>query len=263
MTDVGEGTDHGPGSRGGTRPDRRSSPLQRFEASAVGGLGEDPRLLPDQWCRSVADVLGADGVAISVNLDADLAVPIGASDVPATRAEALQFTLGEGPCLDAYSSRCPVLTSDVQRPDSPARWRWPTYAAELTRRTPYRAVFAFPLLSGGAALGSLSAFHRAAGQPRYLDVLSEIAAWIAARMLEADMIAADDRQPGRRWVPGPAGRRRQQVWVAQGLVLASNWLTPGQALDLLRAQAFSAGRLLDDIADDIVAGRLPVPALHS
>jgi hypothetical protein len=42
-----------------------------------------------------------------------------------------------------------------------------------------------------------------------------------------------------------------------------NRITPGEAIDLLRAQAFSADRLLDDLAADIVAGRLPVPVLES
>jgi len=263
MTDVGKGAGHGHGSDGQIEPECRSGPLQRFEASAVAGPDEDPRRLPDRWCRSVVKVLGVDGAAISVSLGADLSVPIGASDVEATRAEALQFTLAEGPCLDAYTSRCPVLLSDVRSPDSPAWSRWPTYAAELTRASPYRAVFAFPLVSGGAALGSLSALHRAAGQLDHLSALSEIAAWIAARVMGADMIAAADREPGPPWMDGPTGSRRHQVWVAQGLIAARNWLTPGQALDLLRAQAFSTGRLLDDIAGDIVAGRVPVPVLQT
>jgi hypothetical protein len=40
-----------------------------------------------------------------------------------------------------------------------------------------------------------------------------------------------------------------------------NKLNAAEALDVLRAQAYSAGRLVDAVADDIVAGRLPVPVL--
>jgi hypothetical protein len=247
-------------------PDPRGSMLSRFETAVAGatdGAGEDPRVLPDRWCQAVVDVLGVDGAAISVYLGADLAVPIGASDVETTTGEALQFTLREGPCFEAYESRRPILISNLERPGSAAWSRWPAYAAELTRRTPYRGVFAFPLLVSGVAMGSLGVYQRDVGELEHLDEVSAIAEWISGRVLEAEMSAANGGLPGPRWMESPAGLRRRQVWLAQGFVLQSNRVTPGEAIDLLRAQAFTSNRLLDDLADDIVAGRLPVPVLQS
>src|SRR4051794_10539556 len=60
----------------------------------------DPDLLPVRLARAAADVLGADGAGISFYED-DFRVPLGASDEMTTLAERLQFTQGQGPCLDA------------------------------------------------------------------------------------------------------------------------------------------------------------------
>src|SRR3954447_9323843 len=121
--------------------------VAQFEAAAdSSATGEDRHLLPDRLCRAVAEVLGVDGVAISVYLGADIAVPVGANTVDATLGEALQFTVREGPCFEAYSSRRPVLIPDIHDPQSPAWERWPTYTAQLIEHTSYHGVFAYPLL---------------------------------------------------------------------------------------------------------------------
>jgi hypothetical protein len=71
--------------------------------------------------------------------------------------------------------------------------------------------------------------------------------------------------PVARFEAAAGGRRAEAVdqQELQGMIVPANRLTPGQAVDLLRAQACTAGRLLDDIADDIATGRLPVPVLHT
>jgi hypothetical protein len=236
--------------------------LARFEGS-TGGAAVDGRLLPDQLCRAVVSVLSVDGAAISVYLGDDIAVPIGASDLDATTGEALQFTLREGPCFEAYSSRKPVLLPDLANADSRAWSQWPTYTQQLTRRTSYQGVFAYPLLANGLAMGSLSLYGASRGNAGAVGAVTDIAARVADRLLEAELLASPDGQPEHPWMEGPASRRRRQVWVAQGLTVRTNQLTPGQAIDLLRAQAYAADRLLDDFAADIVAGRLPVPVLEA
>jgi hypothetical protein len=238
--------------------------VAQFEAAAdSSATGEDRHLLPDRLCRAVAEVLGVDGVAISVYLGADIAVPVGANTVDATLGEALQFTVREGPCFEAYASRRPVLVPDIDQAESPGWSRWPTYAAQLTRHSHYHGVFAYPLLSGGIAMGSLSLYRRGGGQPDNLHDAGLLAARVAEQLLEAELFTGPDGEPAHQWMDGPASRRRRLVWLAQGLTIQANQITPGQALDLLRAQAFTDDRLLDDLAADIVAGRLPVPILQS
>ena len=67
-------------------------------------------------------------------------VPLGASDDLASAAERLQFTQGEGRCLDA-SKHCRLVIAgpvDIEQ-------RWPAFARELFNLTPYRAVISLPL----------------------------------------------------------------------------------------------------------------------
>jgi hypothetical protein len=256
-------TDQMRSPRGGTGAAPETDLLSRFEAAVGGAAGIDPELLPDRLCQAVTDVLGVEGAAISVYLGADIAVPVGANHLTASLGEALQFTLREGPCFEAYRSRLPILMPDVQDPESPAWSRWPTYAAQFTQHTDYRGVFAYPLLANGVAMGSLSLYRRASGQPDHLDDVAVIANQVADRLLAAEVFTSPDSDSGHRWLEGPTSRRRRLVWLAQGLTLQTNRITPRQAMELLRAQAFSADRLLDDVAADIVSGELPIPVLES
>ena len=77
------------------------------------------------------------------------------------------------------------------------------------------------------------------------------------------MLIGMDGEAEPPWMNGPTAQPRRQVWLAQGLTLQANRITPGHALELLRAQAFSEDSPLDDLAADIVAGRRPAPVLES
>ena len=52
--------------------------------------------------------------------------------------------------------------------------------------------------------------------------------------------------------------RRQDVWVATGMVMGREHQPGGDALSVLRGYAYSNERTLDDVADDLVHGRLKV-----
>jgi GAF domain-containing protein len=248
-------------------PDRDDQPKARADTDPVldptpgeQAAGVEQHLLPDRLCRAVADMLDVEGAAISVYLGGDIAVPVGANNVDAAVGEALQFTVREGPCFESYTTRQPVLITDLHDPTATAWTRWPTYAAQLTQHTSYQGVFAYPLLASGVAMGSLSLYRCNRGDPG--DVTG-IAARVADRLLAAELFSDPDGEPVPRWLDSPSGLRRRLVWQAQGLTVQANRITPGQAIDLLRAQAYSADRVLDDVADDIMSGRMPVPVLRS
>jgi hypothetical protein len=234
--------------------------LNDLVPSLAGPAGSD-RLLPDRLAQAAAQVLDVDGAAISVYLGADVAAPVGSSDETTAIAESLQFTLAEGPCLYSYAKRVPVLLPDVSSSDSRAVSLWPTYVTQLTQRTNYQAVFAFPLLFDSRPLGSLSVYRRRPGTLTAVREVSAVASWVSTRLLNARMFVVQD-EPFPEWLEGPGARRRETVWIAQGLTMQANRLTPAEALQLLRAQAFTADRLVDDLAADIVEGVLPVPDLR-
>jgi GAF domain-containing protein len=267
MSNSGEDTQPRTGPDGNSAVPARNLHLRkRFESTVAIKLAQpDPhgQLLPDRLSQAVADVTGVQGAAISVYLGADIAIPIGASDLDATSGEALQFTAREGPCFSSYSQGKPVLVPDLERSDSQAWSDWPTYSEQLVRHTPYRAVFAYPMIRSGLVMGSLSLYQHRPGRPDSLDELPGIVSCVTDLLLQAETMVDADGEPEHQWLNGPSAVRRRRVWLAQGLTLQVNRVTPGQALELLRAQAFSVDRLLDDIAEDIVAGRLPVPELES
>ena len=244
-------------------PDFDQTLVDEFEAAvARRGAGVDRDLMPEQLCRAVVDVLGVDGAAISVYLGGDVAVPVGANDPAASMGEALQFTVREGPCFESYRSRRPVLISDLRDSTSTAWTRWPTYAAQLTQHTAFHGVFAFPLLHDGIVLGSLSLYRRNGGPTMDVGTADAIAGRIADR-LAVELFTGPEGESSPRWLDSPSALRRRLVWQAQGLTSRANSITPGEAIDLLRAQAYSADRPLDEVAGDIMSGSLPVPDLPS
>jgi AmiR/NasT family two-component response regulator len=50
---------------------------------------------------------------------------------------------------------------------------------------------------------------------------------------------------------------RAEVHQATGMLIACHRIPANQALARLRAQAYATGRLVDDLARDLIAGRLP------
>jgi hypothetical protein len=52
--------------------------------------------------------------------------------------------------------------------------------------------------------------------------------------------------------------RRQDVWVAIGMVMGRRHQPGGDALAVLRGYAYSHDRSLDDVAADLIDGRLNV-----
>src|SRR5690242_8848547 len=105
-------------------------------------------------CTDATRELSAAGVGVSMKAT-DGGYGVAAASDPATeRIEELQFTFGEGPCVDAFAERRPVLIADL---DGEAMRRWPVYTPAV-RQAGIRAVFAFPLQVGAARLGVLDVF---------------------------------------------------------------------------------------------------------
>ena len=62
-----------------------------------------PELLPTRLAKPCTRVLPIDVAGISMFTAPTMRIPIGASDDDATIAERLQFTVAQGPCIDAHT----------------------------------------------------------------------------------------------------------------------------------------------------------------
>src|SRR6202011_1693620 len=80
----------------------------------------------DRLCEACVVLLDVDAAAISLIFDGTSSGTLGSSGAPARVYDELQFTLGEGPCLDSVAGRVPVLVVDLA--DEP---RWPAYGPAL------------------------------------------------------------------------------------------------------------------------------------
>nr|WP_204332453.1 GAF domain-containing protein [Geodermatophilus sabuli] len=219
-----------------------------------------PELLPVRLSRACAQTLRVDGAGLSVLDRTGRRIPLGASSAEASTAERLQFTAGSGPCETAQEKREPVFAvfEDLDR-------RWPTFAGLLAEQTPYRAVVALPLGETLAGRGALDLFFVDESTVTDLDVFEAVAVGdlVTSALSEAAVWSPWSEHGGPAWLHGPAAQRRAAVWEAIGrLTMALEDDAPA-ALDLLRAAAWSADRSVDDLAEDVVAGRLDPATLRA
>jgi hypothetical protein len=165
--------------------------------------------------------------------------------------EDLQYTLGEGPCVDAHRHHVPVAEPDLAEP---AVARWPEFSRTAVAAGA-RAVFGFPVSVGEVHIGALNLYRDAPGPltvDQHADAL--VVAQVAAR---AVLTMQADAMPGALGEAIEAGGNfRFVVHQAAGMVAVQLGIPVGEALVRLRAQAFSSGRPLADIALDVVSRTL-------
>jgi hypothetical protein len=212
-----------------------------------------PELLPVRLARACARTLRVDGAGLSLVDAAQQRVPLGASSDESEIAERLQFTVGAGPCTTAQETRQPVFAveDDLRR-------RWPVFTDLLFGTTPFRAVVALPLQPALSGAGAIDLYFRQPGDVPELDVFEALAVGelVTSALSDAAVWSAWSPDEGPEWLQGPAPRRRAAVWEATGKVSVELDVGIPAALDLLRASAYASGRTLEDVAADLLAGRL-------
>lgn len=220
------------------------------EASTSG----DSKAL-DGWlqrvCRSAARDLPAMGVGISLLPDGSAPLPVAASSAVVAVVEELQFVLGEGPCIDSYALRRPVLVPDLGAADVIATW--PAYAP-AARGHGVRAVFAFPMQAGAARLGALDVYR---DHPGGLSPDTLVRALTFAEVtMQRLLLDADSGERGAEELLDDLDGHRFEVYQAQGMLMAQLDVSAEQALIRLRAFAFARERRVIDVARDIVERRV-------
>jgi ANTAR domain/GAF domain len=139
------------------------SPLTRA-LSRLAGAGHDDRHLAAEICRACVQCLDVHGAAISLLTATTSQTTLSATDRTAATLEDLQFTLGEGACIEAALSGRPVLVPNIH--DHVLTTRWPMFAAAVAEQTGARALFALPLQLGTIKLGVLDLYRNTSGPLR-------------------------------------------------------------------------------------------------
>jgi hypothetical protein len=205
----------------------------------------------DRICRAAVRRVAADGAGITImDNDGRPAGTMAASSARFRRLEEVQFTVGEGPCVEAHAARGPVLEPDVA--GSGIR-RWPAYAAAASAEG-VNAVFAFPIQVGAARLGVLDLYRYDAG-PLTSEALAD-ALGLALICLNTLLAVDVTRSGGDPDDLGDALRLSPEAYQAQGAIMVQLGISLADAMVRLRARAYATNRPIRDVARDVLDGTI-------
>jgi hypothetical protein len=214
---------------------------------ALRGAGAANRL-----CEACLGLFSVDAAAISLIFDGTNSGTLGASSADARIYDELQFTFGEGPCLDSVAHRAPVLVIDMA---DPGELRWPAYGPAMLAHE-IHSVFAVPVILAGEYLGALDLYR---SRPRHLDAGDLAGALVAAELAAMPMLdlLADDLQDSIAAPDGDswselATLTRIEISQATGMLIAQLDIDAAEALVRLRAYAYATNRSATDVARDIL-----------
>jgi hypothetical protein len=232
-------------------PDQLRAELGASIRGADSALGA-----ADQLCRACVDLLEVDGASISLTHDGSTRGTFGSSGELSRRLDELQFTFGEGPCLDAVRQGAPVLVSDL---DNAAEQRWPGFRGALLA-SGVKAVFALPVRIASDHIGALDLFCR---EPGSLETEAMSGGLLAAQLAAVpllDLMTADvdwyGAGQGEDGWEQLASLERTEVYQATGMLIGALGVSSAEALVRLRAYAFSHDMTASEVAWDIVERRL-------
>ena len=214
----------------------------------------------DRLCEACVILFDIDAAAISLIFDGANSGTLGSSGPPARRYDELQFTLGEGPCLEAVARRNPILVVDLADPEEV---RWPAYGPAMLAHQ-IRGVHAIPVVVAGEFVGALDLFRAQPGPLSGEDLTGAVAAAELANiplldLLDGDLHAAVADPNSNAWAELNT-LSRAEVSQATGMLVAQLGVEPAEALVRLRAHAYATGCSATDVARDILERRLKLEA---
>jgi len=210
----------------------------------------------DSWssarlCAVCPRIVGVDGAGVML-MSGDM--PRGSlctTNAVSHLIEELQYTLGEGPCVDAYQHDQVVSEPDLA---DPGTTRWPAFAPPALQAG-VRAVYGFPMRVGNVRLGALNLYRvRASSLSDDEHAGALVIAELAARwVLEAQAGASPDAIPTELEIGADF---HFAVHNAAGITSVQLGISVTEALIRLRAHAFATNRLISDVAQDVINRRL-------
>lgn len=218
--------------------------------SIADGRGEAPSL-PERLCEACLAALAISGVGLALMTPEGPGGVVAATDGPARKMEDLQFSLGEGPCVDASASGRPVLQPDLL---DTAVARWPAFGAAVLSAG-IRAIFAFPLQVGAIRLGILDLYRDTPGRLTSVELIDALAFADAATLV---LLHLQDESSieGEPPMPIEVLNNRAEIHQATGMISVQLGVSLATALLRLRATGYAQDRSVTDVAADVVSRRI-------
>lgn len=216
--------------------------------SGDGATGSAGSLRARELLVACVEATGVDGAGLSL-VRHGVSEPVLGTDEVADALELAQFTLGEGPCVDAAAYGVPVLVSDLEHLGEGHAGRWPVFTPEALALG-VRAVFAFPLRFGAVSIGAADLYR---GQPASLDDTGLSQALTAMDAVALTFLDEDNGLQAES--PAPVPLRSLEVHRAAGMVMVQLGVSIDQALARLRATAFAEEISVEALAREVVSRR--------
>jgi GAF domain-containing protein len=196
---------------------------------------------------AATSIPAAAGAGISL-IEEGVRVSTASTNALVSLADERQYELGEGPCLTSWADSVLVRIDDLDRDE-----RWPRWA-EAARALHLRSVLSTPVVGTARNLGAIkvysekpAAFGRAAE-----DLLLRLADQAAILLENLQSLTAAEQSSTAVMA---ALEVRQQVALAQGVLVGRHGLTPEQAFLRLSEDAARHDRTVAEEAADLVSGR--------
>jgi hypothetical protein len=217
---------------------------------AVAFARETAKSPTSSLCAACIDVLGVTGAGITV-MGGGQAGPLCVSNPRMAALEDSQYTLGEGPCQDAYAAGRPVHAPYLHQMKVA---RWPTFVG-VAHAAGIGAAFAYPLSTKGARVGVLTLYQDDVGELSAAQNDDSIA--LSEVLTEMVLSLQDDSPVGVLAASlEDAVTYRAEIHQASGMVAIQLQVPVTQALLRIRAHAFSTNQSIAVVASEIVARRL-------
>ncbi len=219
----------------------------RIAARFIPGDGMPPNA---SLCDRCVEILCVQGAGVSI-MSGHNSGPVCSSSVRVRQLEDLQFSLGEGPCHDAYTTGSMVTEPNLA---AGSNIRWPSYTPPALDLGAC-AVFALPLRVGAEIVGVLTLYQDAVGM---LTDDQTADGRVLALMLPTIMsdIQARAPDPLPAGVLSDAGAHRAEVHQASGMMAVQLGIDVDDALACIRAHAYAINETVARVASEILAHRL-------
>jgi hypothetical protein len=220
-------------------------------------MTEGDRAVDDELSRRFVVSLPVTGASISVVANGRRQSTISATDDLAVRIDEIQFALGEGPHWDALRDGTPVSAPNMLEPSGTT---WPMLRRELGALG-VGCLVSLPLRLGAISIGVVDLYRivPAGLRPEEMDRAAILARAVTLPAIRRAIDLAEDDSPGGI---GVAPEMRREVHQATGMIVAQLNVSATEAFLHLQAHAFSTGRSVQDIAQDVVKRRLDFSDNH-
>jgi GAF domain-containing protein len=213
-----------------------SKRLARIARALDTGSGHETlQLIVD---LAVATVPGCEHAGISFVHQRKISTPA-ASDAVALRVDAVQFEVGQGPCLDAIQEDQIFRTDDLA-----TETRWPLFSRRAHAETGISSMLGVRLFARGRTMGALNLMS---GQPAAFDDDSLSTAALFAALAAVALNAAQTEESLQL-----ALKSRDIIGQAMGILMERHRITDKEAFDRLSTASQSLNMRLKDVADQVV-----------